>query len=114
MPLSTLPNNGPTIPAGAKQVSIKQMDVTATTPKEDVTTLASEEREYAAPCLVDAGENTATATCSASGLKTTTTTLAVTATNVTTGWICEDFEETYEVGKYATWSANWSYYPAEE
>jgi hypothetical protein len=114
LPLSTVPTTGPTIPAGAKSVSIKQVDVTASTKKEDVTDLSSTEREYADPVLVEGGEGVATSTCSASGNMKDTTTLAVTAVNVTTGWICEDFEITYEVGKYATWAANWSYYPAAE
>jgi len=110
MPLSNVPTSGPTIPAGATQVSIKDVDASANTAKEDVTTLASTEREYAAPVLVDAGGGTATATCSASGFLTGTGP-TVTPPATTTGWVCEDAETTYEVGKYATWSASWSFYP---
>jgi hypothetical protein len=113
MPLSTLPTTGPTIPAGANSVSLKEIDVASTAKKEDVTTLSSEEREYADPPLIEAGDTTATATCSASGFVMSTTTIAPTAIETTTGWICEDCEFVYEAGKYATWSANWSYYPEE-
>jgi len=113
MPLSGLPSGGPTIPAGATRVSLKEIDVTASAAKEDVTDLASAEREYADPVLVDGAGNSATATCSATGLLKGS---APEPTDIatTTGWICEDTEEVYEVGKYATWSANWSYYPSEE
>lgn len=113
MPLSTLPNSGPTIPDGATRVSIKEMDTTSTTAKEDVTDLSSTEREYADPPLIDGQGNTATATCSATGfLKGSAP--EPTAIETTTGWICEDVEIVYEVGKYVTWTANWSYYPEEE
>lgn len=113
MPLSGLPSGGPTIPAGATRVTLKEIDVAATAAKEDVTDLSSEEREYAAPPLVDGAGNSATATCSATGfLKGAAP--EPTPMSTTTGWICEDAEEVYEVGKYATWSANWSYYPPEE
>jgi hypothetical protein len=112
MPLSDVPAGGPTIPVGATQVSIKNIDASANAAKEDVTDLSSTEREYAAPVLVDGGGLTATVTCSASGIIKAGTVLAVSATTVTTGWVCEDVEETYEVGKYATWSANWSFYTA--
>ncbi len=111
MPLSSIPANGPTIPAGAKTVSIKNMDTAAATPKEDVTVLGDTSRQYASPPLLDAGTDTATKTCSVSGNLKSNTTLAVTAANVTTGWICESFEKNYEVGSYATFSAEWSYYP---
>jgi hypothetical protein len=111
MPLSSLPTSGPTIPAGAQKVSLKDIDVASSTAKEDVTDLADEERQYADPPLRDGGANAATATCSASGVYKSGTTLAITAETTTTGWICEDYEITREVGKYATWSANWSYYP---
>lgn len=110
MPLSTIPASGPPLPDGVKTVTLKDVDVAANTSYEDVTDLASTEREYASPPLVEAGEATATATCSASGILKGTIPQP-TAMETTTGWICEDSEVTYEVGKYATWSANWSYYP---
>jgi hypothetical protein len=47
-----------------------------------------------------------------SGKLRSNTTLAVTAANVSTGWICESYEKNYEVGTYATFSAEWSFYPA--
>lgn len=109
--LSTLPTTGPSIPAGANKVSLKAIDTSSATPKVEVTILGDSERQYAAPPLKDAGENTANATCSASGLIKSNTTLAITSSATTTGWICEDYEETYSAGEYATWSANWSYYP---
>lgn len=112
MPLSTLPSSGPSIPAGAQKVSLKDIDPSASASKEDVTTLEDDERMYADPPLKDGGANAATATCSASGLMKGTS-LAVSASSVTTGWICEDYEITREVGKFQTWSANWSYYPDE-
>lgn len=110
MPLSNLPTSGPPIPVGATQVSLKDIDTSANTAKEDVTDLSSTEREYAPPVLIDGGGSNATATCSASGFIKAGTTLAVSAPAVTTGWVCEEVERTYEVGKYATWSASWSYY----
>jgi hypothetical protein len=111
MPLSTKPSNGPSLPAGVKKVSIKDVDTTATAAKEDVTDLDSTEREYADPVLKEGGgSTTATKTCSASGnLKGTE--FEPDEITVTTGWVLEDCEFTYEEGKYATWSANWSYYP---
>ena len=112
MPLSSLPTGGPTIPDGATRVSIKAIDTGSSTPKEDVTDLASDEREYADPPLKDGGGNAATATCSATGLIKGSLP-EVSPSNVKDGWICEDTEEVYEVGKYATWSANWSYYPPQ-
>lgn len=113
MPLSTKPTNGPNLPAGVKRVSIKSIDTTASTAKEDVTDLDSTEREYADPPLKDAGAGGATMTCSASGnLKGAE--FDPTPVSVTTGWILEDCDFVYEAGKYATWNANWSYYPPEE
>jgi hypothetical protein len=112
MPLSSLPSGGPSIPAGATRVSIKAIDTASTTQKEDVTDLSSEAREYADPPLKEGGANSATATCSATGLLKGSGP-QVSASSVTEGWICEDTEEVYEVGKYATWSANWSYYPPQ-
>ena len=111
MPISTLPSTGPTIPAGAQKVTLKDMDVSSSTAKEDVTDLSDAERKYADPPLRDGGANSATATCSASGIVKSSTSLEISASTVTTGWICDDYEITREVGKYATWSANWSYYP---
>lgn len=110
--LSVLPTSGPTIPAGANKVSLKAMDTSSSTPKVDVTVLGDTERKYASPPLLDAGENTANASCSASGLLKSNTTLAITSSATTTGWICEDYEKVYTAGEYATWSASWSYYPA--
>lgn len=112
MPISTSPGGGPTIPSGATSVSIKQIETTGATAKEDVTVLGDAQRQYAAPPLVEGGTKTATATCSVSGILKSDTTLALTAAATTTGWICESFEKTYEVGKYATFSAEFSYYPA--
>jgi len=110
MPLSVKPTNGPTLPAGVKTVSIKDIDLTASVAKEDVTDLDSTEREYADPPLKDAGAGSATKTCSASGnLKGAE--FDPSPNTVTTGWVLEDCEFVYEAGKYATWSANWSYYP---
>jgi len=111
MPLSTTPGGGPTIPAGAKTVSIKNIEKAGATPKEDVTVLGDTSRQYASPPLVEAGTNTATKTCSVSGNLKSNTTLAVTSAATVTGWICESYEKTYEVGKYATFSAEFSYYP---
>lgn len=110
MPLSTRPTNGPDLPLGMKRVSIKDIDTTSTTAKEDVTDLDSTEREYADPVLKEGGAGTATKTCSASGnLKEAE--FEPDPLSVTTGWVLEDCEFVYEEGKYATWSANWSYYP---
>lgn len=112
MPLSGLPSGGPTLPSGAQKVSLKDIDTdNASSNKEDVTVLGDTEREYADPPLKDGGSSAgATATCSASGLLTGSAP-SVSPLSVTTGWVCEDAEVTYETGKYATWSANWSYYP---
>lgn len=109
MPLSSLPTSGPSIPAGATTVSIKHVDTSSSTQKEDVTDLSSTAREYAEPVLKDSAATTASATCSASGILKGTAPQP-TAISVTTGWVCEDTEVTYEVGKYAAWSASWSYY----
>lgn len=111
MPLSTLPSPGPTIPSGAKTVSVKQMETAGATPKEDVTVLGDTSRQYASPPLIEAGTATATKTVSVSGNLKSDTTLALTAAGTVTGWICESYEKTYEVGKYATYSVEFSYYP---
>ena len=102
MPLSTKPTNGPSLPAGVKKVSIKDVDTTSTaaSAKEDVTDLDSTEREYADPVLKDGGTDStkATKTCSASGnLKGSE--FDPDPITVTTGWILEDCEFTYEEGK---------------
>jgi hypothetical protein len=113
MPLSTVPSTGvPTIPSGAKTVSLKDVEVATATPKEDVTTLADASKQYASPPLIDTLKTTATKTCSVTGNLKSDTTLALTANNVNTGWICESYEKSYEVGKYATYSAEFSFYPA--
>ena len=111
MPISTSPATAPTIPAGAKTVSIKNIETAGATAKEDVTVLGDTSRQYAAPPLVEGGTNTATVTCSVSGVLKSNTTLAITAAATTTGWICESYEKSYEVGKYASFSAEFSYYP---
>lgn len=111
MPLSTLPSPGPTIPSGAKTVSVKQMETAGATPKEDVTVLGDATRQYASPPLIEAGTATATKTVSVSGNLKSDTTLAITAAATVTGWICESYEKVYEVGKYATYSVEFSYYP---
>jgi hypothetical protein len=112
MPISTAIATGPTIPSGAKTISLKDIETAGATAKEDVTVLGDSTRQYAAPPLVEGGTNTATKTCSVSGNLKSDTTLAITAANVTTGWICESYEKSYEVGKYATYSVEFSFYPA--
>lgn len=112
MPLSSRPTGGPTLPAGVKRVSIKNVDTDSQTAKEDVTDLDSDEREYADPPLKDGTAGAATMTCTASGnLKSAE--FDPSPITVTTGWVLEDCEFVYEAGKYATWSASWSYYPQE-
>jgi hypothetical protein len=118
MALSGVPTNGPSIPAGATSVSIKNIDSSASESNfEDVTDLSSDEREYEpAPLKEPANSGGATATCSASGFQKgalPTVTPLPTPPAKDSGWVCEDTEEVYEVGKYATWSANWSYYPPQ-
>lgn len=112
MALSSLPSGGPSLPAGAQKVSLKEIDSSATTKNVDVTVLADNERKYASPPLKDK-TNGATASCSASGLLKGGEP-GVTPITVKSGWICSDCEVTYEVGKYATWSANYTYIPPEE
>lgn len=118
MPLSTVPSGGPSLPAGAQKVSLKSMadenGQSASNDKVDVTTLSDDARVYASAPLKDPGGSNggATASCSASGLLSGSAPMAD-PNPVTTGWVCEDAEVTYSVGEYATWSANWSYYPAE-
>ena len=112
MPLSTLTNPGAPIPSGAKTISLKDIETAGATPKEDVTVLGDASRQYAAPPLIEAGTATATKTVSASGNMKTDTVLALTIAATVTGWICESYEKNYEVGKYATWSAEFSFYPA--
>lgn len=111
MPLSSTPSGGPTLPGGVRRVSIKAIDTGSSTAKEDVTTLADDERVYEDAPLKDPGSG-ATMTCSASGLLTGAE-FDPTPITVTTGWILEDCDFVYEVGKYAVWNANWSYYPEE-
>lgn len=120
MPLSTLPSGGPTLPAGAQKVSLKTMadenGTSAANDKVDVTVLGDTERVYASAPLKEpggGGASGATAGCSASGLLQDGGP-EVDDNTVTTGWVCEDAEITYSVGEYATWSASWNYYPAEE
>lgn len=108
--LSGMLTGGPSIPAGAQKISLKDLDGSATTAKEDVTDLSQTERKYAKPPLTDTGANGATATCSASGLLKGDAP-AITPASTKYGWICTDTEVVYEVGKYATWSANWSFIP---
>lgn len=121
MPLSSLPSGGPTIPAGAQKVSLKEIDTTTTPATEyvDVTTLEDSERMYAAPPLKEpaGGASNVTASCSASGvqkgyLPEPDPVQLDQDGNVIqpTGWVCEDTEVTYEAGKHVTWSANWNYY----
>jgi len=112
MPISTLTSPGPTIPSGAKTISFKDIETAGATAKEDVTVLGDSTRQYAAPPLIEGGTKTATKTCSVSGNLKSDTTLAITAAATTTGWICESYEKSYEAGKYATWSAEFSFYPA--
>ena len=111
MPISTAIATGPTIPSGAKTISLKDIETSGATAKEDVTVLGDASRQYAAPPLIEGGTKTATKTCSVSGNLKSDTTLAITAANITTGWICESFEKSYEVGKYATYSVEFSFYP---
>ena len=112
MPLSTLTNPGAPIPSGAKTISLKDIETAGATPKEDVTVLGDASRQYAAPPLIEAGTATATKTLSVSGNMKSDTTLALTAAATVAGWICESYEKNYEAGKYATWSAEFSFYPA--
>jgi hypothetical protein len=112
MPISTLTSPGPAIPSGAKTISLKDIETAGATAKEDVTVLGDSTRQYASPPLIDGGTKVATKTCSVSGNLKSDTTLFVTAAATTTGWICESYEKSYEVGKYATWSAEFSFYPA--
>lgn len=112
MPLSSRPAGGPSIPAGATKVSIKDIDTSSSAKNVDVTDLSDTERKYAAPPLKDGGTSVADMTCTASGTMKTDTTLAVSDKSVKTGWVCTDYEKVYEVGKYATWSANFSHYPS--
>jgi hypothetical protein len=112
MPISTVNSSGPAIASGAKTISIKDIETAGATAKEDVTVLGDASRQYAAPPLIEGGTVTATKTCSVSGNLKSDTQLLVTAANVTTGWICESFEKSYEVGKYATFSVEWSFYPS--
>ena len=111
MPISTLTTPGPTIPSGAKTISLKDIETAGATPKEDVTALGDASRVYVAAPLVEAGTATATKTVSVSGNLKSDTTLALTAAATVTGWICESYEKNYEVGKYATWAAEFSFYP---
>jgi hypothetical protein len=90
-------------------VSVKTLLPGATTQKEDVTTLSDSQRVYADPPLKDVEAGGATASCTASGFLEGAPP-QITPANVTEGWICEESEVTYEVGKYATWSGSWSYY----
>ena len=52
--------------------------------------------------------------CNASGWLKSDTSLAVTPVAFEDeGWVCDSYEKTREVGKYASWAASWSYYPPE-
>lgn len=108
MPLSSVPSGGPVLPNGATQVSLKSLLPGATTSKEDVTTLYDSQRVYADPPLKDV--EGATASCTASGFLDGSAP-EISPPEVKSGWVCEESEVTYEVGKYATWSGSWSYYP---
>jgi len=112
MPISTVNSSGPGIASGAKTISIKDIETAGATAKEDVTVLGDASRQYAASPLIEGGTKTATKTCSVSGNLKSDTTLAITAAATTTGWICESYEKSYEVGKYATFSVEWSFYPS--
>lgn len=109
MPLSTIPSGGPSLPDGVQRVSIKEVLVGATTEKEDVTVLGDTERQYAEPPLKEGTAATPTKNCSANGLLEDGPP-AITPMSTSTGWICEESEVSYEVGKYATWSGTWNYY----
>ena len=112
MALSGVPSNGPTIPSGAKKVSIKNIDTASSTKKEDVTDLSSAKRVYADPPLKDGGSAAATMQCSASGQVKDGFSLTPSESTVKDGWICTDTEVVYEAGKFAQWSASWEYIPA--
>jgi len=111
MPLSELPDDGPEFPAGVQKVSLKRVDVDHSTKRVDVTLLEDEERKYEVPPLKESTAEKPTATCSASGLIKDSTVLEVTPIDENEGWICENYQEDYEVGKYASWSAAWIYLP---
>ena len=111
MPLSSVPTGGPSIPAGAKRVSIRDIDTAANTQKEDVTDLSSTKREYADPPLKDAASGGATQTCTASGQIKGSPSVSASPSSVKSGWICTQAEEVYEAGKFAQWSASWDYVP---
>jgi hypothetical protein len=114
MPLSTLPTiSGLTLPAGVQKVKHREVETTYVTKKEKVTVLEDTEEQYADPPLVEAAKVTATDVVTASGLIRSDTVLAVTDPSETEGWICESYQEVREAGKYATWDANYSYYPPE-
>lgn len=120
MPISAVPSGAPTIPAGAQKVQLKAIDPNTNQKKEDVTCLGDTQRMYADPVLNEtaAATGSITATCSASGLlkdePPSATPVQYDSNDVpimpSAEWVCTDAEVTYEVGKYATWSANWSYY----
>ena len=111
MAISSINTSGPSIPVGAKTIAFRNIQVANVTPKEDVTVLGDTARVYASPPLVNTGSATVTQTCSVSGNLKSNTMLATTASTTNTGWICESYEKTYEVGKYATFSCEFSYYP---
>ena len=77
-----------------------------------MTVLGDSQREYDDPPLEDGNQNGVSATCTASGLLDGTGPEVdpVQPGQAPTGWVCEEAEISYEVGKYATWSASWSYY----
>ncbi len=112
MPLSTKPTNGPTLPAGVKQVSISSASPSTRMIKEDVTDLDSTKVEYADAPLQESASGKVSQTCSASGNvkgNPPSCTPVPQDGSDETGWICTSAEENYEAGKYATWSAGWDY-----
>lgn len=109
MPISDVPSGAPGLPSGAQRVSVKELLPGATTAKEDVTVLGDSERQYADPPLKDGGASSPTQSCTASGLLDGSPP-TISPMTTTTGWVCEEVEVSYEVGKYATWSATWNYY----
>jgi hypothetical protein len=114
MPLSSLPEVGFTLPAGATNVKVKSTAANPTDSKNklDITTLEDAERVYADAPLVDAG------TAADEGITQEVSVTffgeapAVNTNPEATGWLCVDSETEYAVGEMIKGTATYRYKPA--
>lgn len=109
--LSSMPNVGPSLPAGCTNVKVKTSaaDPSSSNNKVDVTTLSDEARVYADAPLVDVGAGadeegvTQTVTASFFGQA------PEPSPPGSTGWVCTEVETEWAVGDFVKGTATYVY-----